>query len=240
MLAELLKKWGWFIKNSLLIVAYAVVALPLYHLVAEIHIREPTTLFTPIDYMIPFVSFFAIFYVFIYYPFFLFSIGLFSYIRKEKADKFFTALFSIYIVSYITYIIFPVMMIRPAPEELPKDFLSQVMAKYYEQDPPLNCFPSLHAATSTLSAYFYYQENKKIGIVAWVITFLIILSTLFVRQHVIADEIAGFLVAFIFGHLSNKFIREGEREEKIPLWRITFTIVLWLIITMYLISQYIP
>lgn len=201
-MSSMVKRWYWFIKSTIYIIIYAVLALPLYHIVSEIHITEPHTLFSPIDYYIPFISAFAIFYVFIFYPFILFTIGYFVYIRPEKADRFFSALFLIYAVSFITYIVFPVMMIRPNPNSLPKDFLSQVMKKYYESDPPLNCFPSLHAALSTIAAYYLSKEKPKYRIIFWFIATCIILSTLFVRQHVIVDEIAGFALS-LFCRMDN-------------------------------------
>ena len=195
--AEGISKWTWLIKSVVYLVLYFIITQPMYLVVSEIHIRPPTTLFTPIDYMIPFVSFFAIFYVFLFYPVVLFTMGYFAFINPERFDKVFLSILIVYIVAYTNYIIFPVMMIRPDPASLPPDFLSQVMAYYYVKDPPLNCFPSLHAATSTYVAYWLSREKPKYKVAFWLFAFLVMLSTLFVRQHVIVDEIYGFLLAYI-------------------------------------------
>jgi len=158
---EKLREFSWLFKSSLFVVAYAVIALVVYDIVAEIHIQPPRTLFTSIDHAIPFISAFVVPYVFIFYPFIIFTLGYFAFVEPQKINQYFTAILIVYATSYLTYIVFPVMMIRPSPEELPTDFLSNVMAKYYSLDPPLNCFPSLHAANSTLAAYFLSREKPK-------------------------------------------------------------------------------
>jgi len=63
---EKLKEFGWLFKSSIFVVAYAVIALVVYDIVAEIHIQPPRTLFTPIDHVISFILFFVVPYVFIF------------------------------------------------------------------------------------------------------------------------------------------------------------------------------
>ncbi|MEX0568345.1 MAG: phosphatase PAP2 family protein [Candidatus Njordarchaeota archaeon] len=236
---DMLRKY-WYIKNTMYIVLYALIALFLYDVVAEIHIREPTTLFTPLDDLIGFNSFFVIFYVFIFYPFFIFTFGYFIYVKTEKADQFFVSLLIIYSISYIVYIIFPVMMIRPDPDTLPKDFLSQVMAQYYRIDPPLNCFPSLHAALSSIAAYYLSKEKPKYALGFWFVAFMVMLSTLFVRQHVIVDEIAGCALAIFAGWISERKIPLGKKVEQNLQLRIIITIVLASLISFASIYKFIP
>ena len=218
-LSKSLEKWQWLIKNIILVIIYFIVTKPMYNFIAEIHIREPTTLFTPLDYMIPFSSFFVIFYVFTFYPLIIFTIAYFAFIKPAKFNKFFLSSMLVYIVAYTTYVIFPVAMIRPS--NLPNDFLSQVMRIVYKSDTPLNCFPSLHAANSTLTAYWLSRERARYKWLFWLIAILIIISTLFVRQHVIVDEIYGFVLAYIaaifidFKGEKIRFLRFA-REEKVP------------------------
>lgn len=239
----------WLIKTIVYIILYFIITQPLYLLISEIHIQPPTTLFTPIDYMIPFVSFFVIFYVFLFYPFVIFTIGYFAFIRPEKFDKVFLSVILVYIVAYTTYIIFPVMMIRPDPASLPPDFLSQMMAYYYTKDPPLNCFPSLHAANSTLSAYWLSREKPKYKIGFWTAAFLVILSTLFVRQHVIVDEIYGFLLAYFAAWFADykaenipwlSFVKEKEPITEFMTARIVIMLVLASLISVLIVYSYIP
>ena len=237
---EKLREFSWLFKSSLFVVAYAVIALVVYDIVAEIHIQPPRTLFTSIDHAIPFISAFVVSYVFIFYPFIIFTLGYFAFVEPQKINQYFTAILIVYATSYLTYIVFPVMMIRPSPEELPTDFLSKVMAKYYSLDPPLNCFPSLHAANSTLAAYFLSREKPKHKWAFWGIAFLIILSTLFVRQHVIADEISGFVVAYFASWISEKKIKEEKIPDAFLKGRKIFTAILASLLSIYIISLYTP
>ena len=235
-----MKDIKWLFKSIIYIIIYALLAVPGYELVSKIHLQEPITLFSPIDYQIPFISAFAIIYVFIFYPFIIYTIGYFAFIKPEKADRFFASLFLVYTISFITYIIMPVKMIRPDPASLPSDFLSQVMANYYLSDPPLNCFPSLHAANSTLAAYYLSREKSKYKWLFWSIAGGVILSTLFVRQHVIADEIAGFLVAYFASFISEKYIPEKEMSIGYLKVRHIVTIILVILISFGMVYSYIP
>ena len=77
----------------------------------------------------------------------------------------------------------------------------------FANDTSFNCFPSLHAAVSTICVYTWFRYAKiKSGktiktaaIAAFVIAEGVILSTLFIKQHYIADEIAGILLALLVG-----------------------------------------
>nr|MDO8045049.1 hypothetical protein [Candidatus Baldrarchaeota archaeon] len=57
---EKLREFSWLFKSSLFVVAYAVIALVVYDIVAEIHIQTTRTLFTSIDHAIPFISAFVV------------------------------------------------------------------------------------------------------------------------------------------------------------------------------------
>lgn len=71
------------------------------------------------------------------------------------------------------------------------------------RDTSHNCFPSLHAATTATIVYTWYRYcrvkpgfwTRAASLLSCVIGTGVILSTLFVRQHYIADEIAGIALA---------------------------------------------
>jgi len=68
----------------------------------------------------------------------------------------------------------------------------------------------------------------------------VILSTLFARQHVIVDEIYGFLLAYGAGWIAEKKIKVGERIEKYLPARVVFTVVLATIVVVFIITGYLP
>ncbi len=84
---------------------------------------------------------------------------------------------------------------------------ASAMYAHYASDPSFNCFPSLHAAVATICWYAWhrYARQRKstvvrvIAIGMLVVGIGVVLSTLFVKQHYIADEIAGILLAWGIG-----------------------------------------
>ncbi|MHA1581222.1 MAG: hypothetical protein ACTSYM_01770 [Candidatus Baldrarchaeia archaeon] len=74
----------------------------------------------------------------------------------------------------------------------------------------------------------------------WGITFLIILSTLFVRLHAIADEISGFAVAYFASWISEKKIKEEKIPDTFLKGRKIFTAILASLLSIYIISLYTP
>jgi membrane-associated phospholipid phosphatase len=82
----------------------------------------------------------------------------------------------------------------------------------------------LHAAVSVICFYTWYRYSKEashaskaLAIVTLIISAGVILSTLFIKQHYIADEIAGTLVAWcvgrsIFNYLWKSF-KSAERAD---------------------------
>lgn len=242
-----ISKYLWFVKNTFYIIGYAVLALFLYDIIAEITLEGspitglgPITLATPLDAIIPFLSAFTVFYVFIFYPFVIYSLGYLMYIRPEKADKVFLSILIVYIVAFLNYLLLPVKMIRPDPDKLPSDFLSRVMAKYYKEDLPVNCFPSLHAANSTLFAYWMSKAKPRFKILFWAIAISVIISTLFVRQHVMADEVYGFLLAYLVSWLIDRGFPDGKPVKEYWLPRAIFTLVLATAVAIFIILGYLP
>jgi membrane-associated phospholipid phosphatase len=100
------------------------------------------------------------------------------------------------LISYIVYIAFTTTVQRPELEG--NNVLTQLTAFLYHADQPYNCFPSIHCMSSYLlfSALIKSELKNKfnttlIGLAAAAI----ILSTLFIKQHVIWDVIGGIVLA---------------------------------------------
>lgn len=222
----------WIIKNTLLILLFFLVSL-LYSYVSEIHITEPHTLFTSIDWAIPLNPPSVIVYLFLFYGFLFFAVLYYATLQRAYFNQLILSLIVIQLVAYVVYFLYPVMMIRPywAPTSIfdwvfwyyvnPQYIYSWLLFNsiqlnsgpfnwmlwnIYSHDTPLNCFPSLHAATSTLVAYGFWQEKRKYGWISWPIAVSVMISTLLVRQHVILDEISGALLALVVGYIFYKKI----------------------------------
>lgn len=149
---------------------------------------------TPLDDQIPFVAWFI-------FPYLLYALILaviFTLALRNK--KFFGALTRAFLfaslISNIIFIVFPTMMVRA--EVLPDSFVNQSVYFIYSIDSALrNCFPSEHVTFSVLANLCLMAINKKWALLLLPFTILVVLATLFIKQHYIPDVLAGIVLAYI-------------------------------------------
>ena len=105
-----------------------------------------------------------------------------------------------HILCFTIFFLYPVKGdLRP---ELIGDSLSlRVLAYYYRIDPPVNLFPSLHCANATLAALMARKLSPRIGFLAGIGATLVALSVVLVKQHYVADALAGIGLAFVVDRL---------------------------------------
>lgn len=77
----------------------------------------------------------------------------------------------------------------------------RVLAYYYELDPPVNLFPSLHCANAVLAALMAHKLSRRVGWLISVLAALVVISVPLVKQHYIADALAGIALAFFVDRL---------------------------------------
>ena len=160
---------------------------------------------------IPFVPEMAIFYIFLFFPMLILTLIYFGFLDEEKGYGLGWSIVIMNAIATIIYIIFPVSTYWWRQELLANkiegNFFADIMYFYYTHETSFNCLPSMHAGMSTIcffTWYQYYQINptfkrKIIAIIAFIIAVGVVLSTLFVKQHYIIDEIAGVALAFAVG-----------------------------------------
>ncbi|MWC27842.1 phosphatase PAP2 family protein [Paenibacillus sp. MMS18-CY102] len=93
---------------------------------------------------------------------------------------------------YMIYSVFQTTV--PRPEVIGDDVFSQLMRYVYERDRPFNCFPSIHCFSSYLMIRLLAvspARNKLNRTLIYGMSSTIILSTLFVKQHVLWDVIGA-------------------------------------------------
>ena len=92
-----------------------------------------------------------------------------------------------YVIAFITFYFFQTAVTRPLVTG--NDIFSKLIIFTYKSDEPYNCFPSIHVLTAYLAVKGINLTNarKRIKIPVNIIGFLIIISTQFVKQHVIMD-----------------------------------------------------
>ena len=154
-----------------------------------------------LDKHIPFIPEFAVIYL-LYIPMIIFVFAFYwnDYKTYRSMSLMLIAVISI---SIMIYSAFQTEVLRPII--VSSDFFTRLTNAIYKYDRPNNTFPSLHVAlTSSISA-FVYEKNTQIGIVLIPLTFLIILSTLFIKQHVFLDIIGGLILAYLIFKIKNIF-----------------------------------
>jgi membrane-associated phospholipid phosphatase len=100
-----------------------------------------------------------------------------------------------HLICFAIFLAFPVKAeLRPAL--LPTDSASfRALAYYYEIDPPVNLFPSLHCANAVLAARMAQKLSRRGGWLIAVGAALVVISVVLVKQHYVADAVAGVLLA---------------------------------------------
>jgi membrane-associated phospholipid phosphatase len=177
---------------------------------ATLETYDPTIF---LDHMIPVSPNFIWFYEFCYFfPFLL----LFVVKDFHRMNIVLISAILANLSAFVVYFAFPIAFPRP---ELGQSIAEQIMALEYRADfyPGANNLPSMHVTFAWL-VYFgsRYQGLGKIGLgVVLFITIMITVSTLFVKQHMVLDVIAGILWAFLSWWVA-KFFYNKFADPNLP------------------------
>lgn len=180
------------------------------------HIGQATELKTFADNYIPVIPGFVIPYI-LWYGFVFFYLVYFCF--KDTKVYFFTvATIAVgEILCFVCYYLFQTTVTRPDLHG--NDLFTFLLQQIYEKDNPYNCFPSIHVLTTYAVMLGSIQvRNKHLfhTIFIHVLGTLIILSTLFTKQHVFLDVAASMLiVSVIYSLLSMVFnMRQLVKSQK--------------------------
>ncbi|MGE7781084.1 phosphatase PAP2 family protein [Peribacillus sp. NPDC097264] len=150
---------------------------------------------TKIDEGIPFIKEFIIPYL-LWYPF---MYGLLIYYCFVDRKQYFVAISSLIsgkLICFVVYVFWQTTV--PRPDVVGDDIFANLVRFIYMHDQPVNCLPSIHVMTTFIMMIIVYnrkEDFKREYACVTVMGTLIILSTLFTKQHAILDALAGILVA---------------------------------------------
>lgn len=153
---------------------------------------------TSLDRAIPYVKEFIIIYIPVAYLQWI--IGYYM-ISRDTWENCFTLVGAEIIGKFlclICFLLLPTTMTRADINGT--DFLNRCVRYLYEIDPADNLFPSIHCLESWVifrSTFYLKSLPKWIKPLHLIITLLVFASTLFVKQHVMADVIGGVMVVEI-------------------------------------------
>jgi membrane-associated phospholipid phosphatase len=155
---------------------------------------------TSIDQAVPFLSVFIIPYILWYGYIFCYLV----YFCFKDTKVYFKTLIIIVVAELICFVIYFFFQTTvPRPTIAGDNIFNNLVLWIYSKDRPFNCFPSIHVLTTFLIMLAsLHIKNKHLlnNLMIHVLGSLIIISTLFVKQHVIFDMIGSmFLVTFLYG-----------------------------------------
>ena len=162
---------------------------------------------TPLDAALPVVRPFVIPYVSLN-PLVYFTLVVFLLFRTKIFQSASLAMITAFLISYLFYFFLQTEVIRPVLTGT--DLFTRLIQGVYATDNPFNDFPSLHTSISTLLTIHWFQFNRRAGFVAAFWTTLIVASTILIKQHYVADLVAGLLLAF---GVSSLYIRLGLKKK---------------------------
>lgn len=155
---------------------------------------QAASLRTPLDDALPFLPVFMWGYVVVYTMLF---IPVFTVKSPRLFRRVCLAYFVVVSACLLTWLVFPVTALG-----LRADLSGLDMTQFhnwgtkvnYTLDPPMNLFPSLHMAIAVIAAYSAGCANRTHGRLAAFPVALVALSIVLVKQHFVADGLAGALL----------------------------------------------
>ena len=198
-------------KNRIIILFGAFIFQSLIYFITKLFQNNPVYLNNAIDDRIPFIPSFVIFYVMWYLFLILIPLLILKY-NKKVFDKYIVVSIVYAILEGIIFILFPTTMNRQPL--VVTDISTWVVDIIYKVDTPVcNLFPSAHCAFSILfiiSILDVKEVKKEYKILIIISSLLIILSTLFIKQHVVIDVLGALLIVPIYYILRKRKINLEE------------------------------
>lgn len=187
----------------------------IYYIIKFIQ-SPPSLIGSALDKKIPFIDHFIYFYILWYIL--LITIPYFFYKTEKKSyDKYCTLYILCAITANIIFLIYPTTITREiiTPNTITLQLVDII---YFLDTPAVNCLPSMHCICCFLFIVVTLQEKKidiKNKILITTISTLIVLSTLFIKQHVLYDVLLALIIVIIYNFIYEKFIKKRTNKKGI-------------------------
>jgi membrane-associated phospholipid phosphatase len=97
---------------------------------------------------------------------------------------------------FVIFLVFPVEYHLRPDVDPERGWAYLLVDFYYWLDLPYNCFPSLHVSNVVLVSFFMERFKKGMGWFLHPLAALVAVSVVLVKQHYIADVVAGYFVGW--------------------------------------------
>lgn len=196
-------------KQKYFLISVGVICIQtLYYSIGKMFANGGFVIDAKIDRMIPYISVFVLFYISWYFMLLIVPLLLSKYNEKDFY-KYNICILINALISLIIFIVFPTSI--PRYEITTNSIFDKLVRIIYYFDNPTTCLPSMHASAAFIAIYFSIGSRtllKKYKIFIIIQSVLIILSTLFIKQHAVFDVIASFVISFIVYILVKKSVKD--------------------------------
>lgn len=190
-----------------------IIYITIFSLLERRHVRVHI-LHTRFDDLIPFCRYFIIPYLlwFLYVPATVLWLGIFHYKENEFELMMRNLLVGMIIFMTISAVYPNGHYLRPYTYE--RDILSRMVRILYRIDTSTNVLPSLHVYNSMVCLIAILRNapekhGKLLKTGAGILTVLIVLATMFLKQHTVIDV----ATAFLFNYLCYNMVYVSEEEK---------------------------
>ncbi|MDO5135451.1 MAG: phosphatase PAP2 family protein [Eubacteriales bacterium] len=202
-MAEFVKRY----KHGLIILVYSIVYLILFrYLETEPVYGGYHVINTVFDSYIPFCEFFIVPYL-LWFPYMIVTVLYFVFKNNNKKEYYqlvLNLMMGMTIFLIVSDVYPNILYLRPS--EFPRENVFTDLVRFiYRADTPTNVLPSIHVFNSlaihmSLTNCEALRDNRVLRRSSLVLTILIILSTMFLKQHSVIDVCLGCTLA-LFGYL---------------------------------------
>lgn len=185
---------------------YCIIYLLLFFYLEHRTVYNYHVIDTVFDQYIPFCEFFIVPYL-LWFPYMVGTVLYFIFGNKNKKEYYqlaFNLMMGMTIFLIVSYVYPNILHLRPT--EFPREnIFTDMVRALYRTDTPTNVLPSIHVFNSlaihmSLSNCESLRDRRGIRYGSLVLTILIILSTMFLKQHSVIDVCLGITLA-LFGYL---------------------------------------
>lgn len=200
---------------------YALIYFPWFCYLEKNVTNEFHIIHTALDEKIPFVEFFVIPYL-LWFGFITFAALYFFFTSRNEFYRMATFMIIGMTIFLVISTIYPNGQILRPTEFAHDNILVDLVRNLYKNDSPTNIFPSIHAYNS-IGVHLAVRNsdrlkgNKLARHGSFVLAVLIILSTMFLKQHSVVDVIGAVVLAVPAYHLA--YVVEPKRAhafKKLP------------------------
>ena len=199
----------WTLNHPLQFVSVFMLVYFTWFSLLEKYAQPVLMIHSKLDDKIPFCEYFIVPYLL----WFVWIAGTFVYFYIKSRDDFYHAcryMFTGMIVCLIIYTLIP-NGLNLRPEITNNNIFSRLVDMIWSVDTATNVCPSIHVSSTvavhlTICHAASVRNKKPIRTLSWIVTILICLSTMFIKQHSLVDVLCGWILSLILDEIVNVWV----------------------------------